>query len=106
MDSTTMIDYIAKGVGCGVMKPNEGRFLLNASPVEGGDTPYLQQQNYSLAALAKRDADEATPPPEPPPPNAPDDEPDDADEPADDAEDATRFQAALLAKVQRFTHAA
>ena len=25
-------------------------------PVEGGDSPYLQQQNYSLEALAKRDA--------------------------------------------------
>ena len=24
-------------------------------PVEGGDTPYLQQQNFALAALAKRD---------------------------------------------------
>jgi phage portal protein BeeE len=25
-------------------------------PVDGGDTPYLQQQNYSLSALNKRDA--------------------------------------------------
>jgi phage portal protein BeeE len=35
-------------------------------PVAGGDSPYLQQQNYSLAALAKRDSspdpfDKATP---------------------------------------------
>ena len=34
---------------------NEGRALLNYPPAEGGDTPYLQQQNYSLAALNKRD---------------------------------------------------
>jgi hypothetical protein len=26
--------------------------------VQGGDTPYLQQQNYSLAALDKRDTSE------------------------------------------------
>jgi HK97 family phage portal protein len=116
MDSATMIDYIAKGVGCGVMKPNEGRFLLNASPVEGGDTPYLQQQNYSLAALNKRDTAAPPPPSEEPPPEEPDDEepdeePDaepDAEDEGDEPEDgeATRFQAALLAKVQRFTHAA
>ena len=27
-----------------------------SEPVEGGGTPYLQQQNFSLSALAKRDA--------------------------------------------------
>jgi HK97 family phage portal protein len=106
MDSATMIDYISKGIGCGVMKPNEGRLLLNADPVEGGDTPYLQQQNYSLAALNKRDtqdpvpASTPTPTPTPTPPDEPDDDP---PEPDDTTE---RFQAALLAKVQRFTHAA
>ena len=36
--------------------PNEARAEIGLQPVAGGDTPYLQQQNYSLAALAKRDA--------------------------------------------------
>jgi phage portal protein BeeE len=27
-------------------------------PVAGGDSPYMQQQNYSLEALAKRDTQE------------------------------------------------
>jgi phage portal protein BeeE len=38
------------------MAPNEGRAKFDLKPVKGGDSPYLQQQNYSLEALAKRDA--------------------------------------------------
>jgi phage portal protein BeeE len=38
------------------MSPNEGRARLDLQPVIGGESPYLQQQNYSLEALAKRDA--------------------------------------------------
>lgn len=40
----------------GMLSPDEARFDENLPPVKGGDTPYLQQQNFSLAALAKRDA--------------------------------------------------
>jgi HK97 family phage portal protein len=56
MDSSTMMDVILKGVTGGVLKPNEARADLNLLPVEGGDTPYLQQQNWSLEALAERGA--------------------------------------------------
>jgi len=56
MDTMTMIEAIDKAVKAGVMKPNEGRARLNYGPVEGGDAAYLQQQNFSLEALAKRDA--------------------------------------------------
>jgi HK97 family phage portal protein len=56
MDSTTLVTTIQLAVGAGVMSPNEGRAMLDLKPVEGGESPYLQQQNYSLAALAKRDA--------------------------------------------------
>jgi hypothetical protein len=38
------------------MSPNEGRAKFDLKPVTGGESPYLQQQNYSLEALAKRDA--------------------------------------------------
>jgi HK97 family phage portal protein len=38
------------------MAPNEARKREGMKPVEGGDSPLAQQQNYSLAALAKRDA--------------------------------------------------
>lgn len=55
MDSAAMYEALGKGVGAAILKPNEARKKLNLPPVAGGDTPYLQQQNYSLAALQKRD---------------------------------------------------
>jgi len=78
MDTAALYESNGKAVGGGWMAPDEARFRANLSPVAGGSTPYLQQQNYSLAALAKRDAQDdpfakgttpvPTPTPEPPPP--------------------------------------
>ena len=52
------------------MTPNEARAKLDLPPVAGGASPYLQQQNYSLAALDKRnsldDPFKANTPPPPP----------------------------------------
>jgi HK97 family phage portal protein len=56
MDTSTRIRSYAEAIKGGLMMPDEGRFKMNLPPVEGGDQVYLQQQNYSLAALAKRDA--------------------------------------------------
>jgi len=56
MDSVTQITAIRDAVGAGVMTPNEGRAKLDLKPKKGGESPYLQEQNYSLEALAKRDA--------------------------------------------------
>jgi len=58
MDSVTAITAIRDAIGAGVMSPNEGRAKLDLKPKPGGESPYLQEQNYSLAALAKRDAQE------------------------------------------------
>jgi HK97 family phage portal protein len=71
MDTITLTTTIRDAVGAGVMAPNEARSLLDLKPVAGGKSPYLQQQNYSLEALAKRDAQQdpfapATPPAPPP----------------------------------------
>jgi HK97 family phage portal protein len=55
MDSVTQMNVIKEGVSAGVLAPNEGRAKLDRAPAEGGESPYLQQQNYSLAALAERD---------------------------------------------------
>jgi phage portal protein BeeE len=38
------------------MTPNEAARRLNLPPVAGGDAVYRQQQDFSLEALAKRDA--------------------------------------------------
>jgi HK97 family phage portal protein len=56
MDSATLVRSITEAVDAAVMTPNEGRRKLNLLPVPGGDTPYKQQQDFSLAALAERDA--------------------------------------------------
>jgi len=75
MDTVTLVTSIRDAVGAGVMSPNEGRGKLDLKPVDGGESPYLQQQNYSLAALAKRDAQDdpfkpnAPPAPPSPPPD-------------------------------------
>ena len=76
MDSTAQVLFIKEAVGAGVMAPNEGRAKFDLKPVDGGESPYLQQQNYSLAALAKRDA-QADPfaPNTPAPPQQPPQEP-------------------------------
>lgn len=58
MDTAALYDSNNKAVGGGWMAPNEARFRANFIPVAGGESPYLQQQNYSLEALAKRDAKE------------------------------------------------
>lgn len=78
MDTVTQVSGIRDAIGAGFMSPNEGRKKFDLPPVEGGETPYLQQQNYSLGALAKRDA-QADPfapatPPEPPPSDEGEDE--------------------------------
>lgn len=56
MDSVTQMAVLKEGVGAGIMSPNEGRLELDLAPTPGGDAPYLQQQNYSLDALARRDS--------------------------------------------------
>lgn len=76
MDSVTQMQVLKEGVSAGVLAPNEARAKIDRKPVAGGSSPYLQQQNYSLEALAKRDAQTdpfGTAAPEAPPAN--DDEP-------------------------------
>ncbi|MDR5772898.1 phage portal protein, partial [Caballeronia sp. LZ002] len=55
MDPVARYDAHSKAVGGGWMMPNEARAAENLPPVAGGDTPYLQQQNFALSALAARD---------------------------------------------------
>lgn len=58
MDAEARYESYSKGVQAGWVKPNEVRAKEDLQPVVGGDACYLQQQNYSLEALAKRDAKE------------------------------------------------
>lgn len=56
MDTASLINAEKEAVSAGIKAPNEARKRLDLKPVAGGNSPYLQQQNYSLEALAKRDA--------------------------------------------------
>lgn len=86
MDTATQIETLGKGVGGGFMSPDEARKKIDLKPVPGGNTPYLQQQNYSLAALNKRDQQEdpfGTAKPKPAEPAAPGADPPAAPTPGD-----------------------
>lgn len=56
MDTATRYTAWKNAVSGGWMSPNEVRAKENLPDVEGGGSPYLQVQNYSLEALAARDA--------------------------------------------------
>lgn len=58
MDTATMIKSEAEAVAGAIKSPNEARKRMNLPPVKGGESPMIQQQNFSLAAIAKRDAKE------------------------------------------------
>lgn len=88
MDAATRTKAAHDAINAGALSPNEARRrYFGLGPVAGGNSPYLQQQYYSLEALNERDTAEPQPPPRPQPADDPDDE--DAD-----------FEAAFLA-VQR-----
>lgn len=54
MDSVTQMEVLDKGKN--ILKPDEARRKLDLPPVSGGNAVYRQQQDFSLEALAKRDA--------------------------------------------------
>lgn len=56
MDSSRRYARHNEAIKAGWLAPNEARRMENLEPVAGGESPYLQQQNFSLAALARRDA--------------------------------------------------
>jgi HK97 family phage portal protein len=92
MDSASQIDMLSKGVSGAIYSPNEARAIRNLPPVKGGETPYLQQQNFSLSALSVRDSGDPFAKPAPAPAPEPD------DDPADVGEDQMR---ALLGRVSK-----
>ncbi|MGE6479941.1 phage portal protein [Psychrobacter namhaensis] len=56
MDAASQMDNLTKGVKGSIFAPNEARAKLGYAAVPGGESPMIQQQNFSLAAIAKRDA--------------------------------------------------
>lgn len=91
MDQATQVKTLADAVKGSIMTPNTALKKQNLKPVTGGDTIYMQQQNYSLAALHDRDSSEdpfnKAKPPAPPAP---------ADE--EDAEEKAKILAYYIQK--------
>ena len=56
MDTGARYKALSDAIGGGWLAPNEARAREDLPPLEGGDTGYLQMQNFSLEALSKRDA--------------------------------------------------
>jgi HK97 family phage portal protein len=57
LDTATRTKAAHDAIGSGAMAPNEARkTYFGLGSVKGGDSPYMQEQNYSLEALAERDA--------------------------------------------------
>lgn len=92
MDTATQFRTYGEGITKGLLAPNEGRKKIGYGSVAGGDTPYLQQQQYSLAALNKRDTKSnvipfggsAAPPALPPPQATATEEPEVEDDETED----------------------
>ena len=103
MVTATKTKAAAEAIGAGALSPDEARKKwFGLGTVKGGHTPYMQQQNYSLAALAERDADQpfskaalAVPGPEAI-----------AVSEADDAADEMKFLATLATSLEDLHHAA
>jgi phage portal protein BeeE len=93
MDQAALFEANGKAIAAGWMSPNEARAMMDMAPVPGGDSPYMQQQNWSLADLATRDIINDKPSVDAPAKPAPDSP---AEE--DDEETEARVFAALLQK--------
>ncbi len=53
MDVGKKADVQVKLTGGGISTPNEGRLAFNLAPLDGGDTVYMQQQDFPLDQVRK-----------------------------------------------------
>jgi HK97 family phage portal protein len=97
MDSVTQMQVLKDSAG--ILEVDEMRAKLDRRPTKGGDAVYLQQQNYSLEALAKRDAADDPFAKAPPPAN------DDAPTEAEIAEQRALRKSYLREKVRELVNA-
>lgn len=86
MDVGKQADVETKLVSGGIKTPNEGRLPFNLAPLDGGDTVYMQQQDYPLDQVRQNKITPASVP-EPAAPVA-----DDEDGQADDNAEMKRLQ--------------
>lgn len=83
MDLGKQAEVETKLTGGGIKTPNEGRHAFGLSPLTGGDTVYMQQQDFPLDQVRLNKIEAVSPEPEPEPEPLSDDEMDsEMDEPA------------------------
>ena len=70
MDTATQVKSLTDAIGGSLMAVNEARVKLDLPPLAGGDSVFLQQQYFSLQALAERDANSPFSKPDAAPPGA------------------------------------
>lgn len=63
MDEGKRAEVATKLVGGGIETPNEGRARFNRGPLDGGDTVYMQQQDYPLDQVRENKIQLPEPPP-------------------------------------------
>lgn len=99
MDTSTKSKTWGDMVKTGIAAPNEARAAFDLEPVDGGDSVYMQQQNFSLEALAKRDQGDPFAKPAPPSPSS--SSGDGAPPPTEGSQDGSTVSAALADRVIR-----
>jgi HK97 family phage portal protein len=77
MDEGKRADVATKLVGGGIETPNEGRARFNRPPLDGGDTVYMQQQDFPLDQVRMNKISEPMVPQQVQPDSADDQSPDD-----------------------------
>jgi HK97 family phage portal protein len=98
MDTATKTAAAKDGIVGGLSFNEVRKKYYGYGPVKGGESPMSQQQNYSLAALAKRDANDPFAKPTPAPVAAP---PTPKDEPSDMAAAMTSVRRKALERWPR-----
>jgi len=91
MDPAKRSEVWGKLVGDGIAAPNEGRLPFNLPPLDGGDTVYMQQQDFPLDQVRLNKIEQPAPP-TPKPVDPPEDDPEET------PEEQTR---ALLAAIEK-----
>jgi HK97 family phage portal protein len=61
MDTQALVAALKDGVSAAIYAPNEARLKVNLPPVDGGDVPFLQEQNWPVTILAAREMPTAPP---------------------------------------------
>lgn len=89
MDSKTQMETIGAGITAKVLKINDGRKKINLPPMDGGDTVYMQQQDYPIDVIRQNQLPSAAPAPAP------------ASEPANDEEFSPEQKAYLGERIRK-----